>query len=174
METTFIDWLKYIKELKGKTISEEKKEIVDYLLYEFVRWYEEESREANDISTLKFSLLFFLVIGAKEAEDLLDDMFPELWAEPYGIIDKQVKAYVKRCGLINDKTTILEEPLSLRRDRRVLNALRFIKNTNSRLIMLSSWDLMEIVRDRYSWSKTMYEAKKKGEYTGIVPTELIK
>src|SRR6187402_1784349 len=81
-------------------MNKEKEDIVEYLLYKFSEWYTEETGKKDDnFHTLKFLNLFYLTIIAdinKHSENsLIDDIFTELWAEPYGVVDREVKAYLR-------------------------------------------------------------------------------
>ncbi len=180
LKMTFTDWLKYTRTNGSPQMRKEKKEVVDYLLYEFVNWFEEESsEEINDISTLKFSQLFFLVctigLDKDSKESLIDDLFTELWAEPYGVVDREVKSYIKYCGKINNRTTTIDDDYTpFCKDRRVKEALRALKKMNKDLITYNSWDLMMIVHSRYSWAQTMYIAKKLGKFSDTIPKDWIK
>lgn len=166
----FTDWFKH---LDKSNIDKRKKEAVDYLMYEFLRWFEAEKPDSeNDISLLKFTSLFFLVVS--EDESLLDDLFTEFWAEPYGAVEKDVKFYAKHCGRINNHSLTVEDRTTICVDKRLVMALGKLKAANKNLITYPSFDLLEVIRLRYSWARTYHRAREKGLYTEKIPTELIK
>lgn len=160
-------------------MNKEKEEIIEYLMCKFSEWHKEETgKEDDNFHTLKFTTLMYLTIISdinKHSENsLLDDVFTELWAEPYGVVDREVKAYLRASDKLEEGVIKRVNPDAVCNDERVLKSLEKIKKINSKLITYSSWDLMRIVQKTYAWIFYMNKARKKDEYSSLIPKEIIK
>jgi uncharacterized phage-associated protein len=146
---------------------EVKKQAFEYVLYNLVAWYKDaynSNNETNDISVLKaLKLLFFIsaVDTTNESTDtLLDDVFDNFVAMPYGHVESDIYSLIKRKRLqdsvsINNKgTTIISfdpETINENLRERIDGSIDKLKNINFNLIKYSSFDLVDLSHAWYSW-----------------------
>ena len=156
----------------------------DYFLYKATLLYKGE----NNIGVLKsLKLLFFTtVIDLNSDINLLDNVFDNFYAMPYGHIEYDIFNSLKT---LNGKLKINEinqysnkiyntdiEDLNL--DENIIKLiddnLNKLINEYPELIYLNSWKLIEINHRYFSWIKTYKEARLKNVYSSPIDNELIK
>lgn len=138
----------------------------EYVLHKLVEWYKianASSTETNDISVLKaLKLLFFIsaVDTTKDSnETLLDDVFQNFVAMPYGHVESEIYSIIKRRGLQgmdidNYKTVIKDfnpEIIDSNLRQRIDDSINKLKSINFNLIKYSSFNLVDLSHTWYSW-----------------------
>lgn len=148
----------------------------EYLLFKLVEWHKEVTgSDENDISVLKaLKLLFFVsAVGTtKDSEStLMDDLFQNFVAMPYGHVESEIYDYIKNGSLsnviIDNSTTIIKDSFDINNiDKeirsRIDEALFKLKSINKDLIKYSSFDLVDLSHSWYSWQFNYREARNKG------------
>ncbi|WDF63176.1 type II toxin-antitoxin system antitoxin SocA domain-containing protein [Flavobacterium sp. KACC 22763] len=163
-----------------------KIEAFEYLLSRLIDWKNQYSNN-NDLGILKVLKLTFFVSAAgtdqNSKETLLDDIFNNFVAMPYGHVESDVYKYIKNGLLsnvsINNNTSKLSESFNiLNYDSNVRNkidkSVQLLKEINPELINLSSFDLVDLSHSWYSWQKYFNEAKSKGKLSTVIPVDEIK
>lgn len=144
---------------------EAKVEAFEYVLYQLNNWYKVAypKSEDNDISVLKaLKLLFFIsaVDATKDKEHtLIDDVFTNFVAMPYGHVESDVYSIIKRNLLkkieINNFRTIVKDynasEVNPDIKSKIDNSVLKLQSINFDLIKYSSFDLVDISHAWYSW-----------------------
>lgn len=162
----------------------------EYTVYQLHNWYKEAygSTDQNDLSILKvLKLLFFVsAVGVdKNSQDtLIDEVFDNFVAMPYGHVESDVYSFIKNKHLQNvsldtSESTILNSSLILSSvdqivSEKINQSIKLLKEVNFDLIKLSSFELVELSHRWYSWQKNFKIAKSKGYFSTPIPKEEIK
>ena len=159
----------------------------EYLLSKLVEWNDNVTTKDNDISVLKaLKLLFFVsAVGTTKSSEgtLLDDVFSNFAAMPYGHVESDIYSIIRSGGLKgatvdNSKTTILESfnpALIASEDKiRIDKSIEALKVINPNLITKSAFDLVELSHSWYSWKYYFARAKKNSTLREFIPSEIIK
>ncbi|MEN2486338.1 hypothetical protein AAYQ05_00945 [Flavobacterium sp. B11] len=169
--------------------AEVKRQAFEYLLYKLVEWYKSAyaiSNDDNDISVLKaLKLLFFVsaVNATKDSNDtLLDDVFQNFVAMPYGHVESEVYSIIKKGDLqniiINNYRTEIRdfdpETVDAKLRQRIDDSVTKLKNTNFNLIKYSSFNLVDLSHSWYSWQYFYNKALKSFNKSFPIDKECIK
>lgn len=161
----------------------------EYLVSKLLDWYQESSssEKNNDLSILKVLKLTFFTsaVGTSSNTDssLLDEVFNNYVAMPYGHVESDVYTYIKTGALpnieINNRQTILNDnysfdTLDISTKNKIDNSVSLLKSINRDLINLSSFELVDLSHAWYSWQKFYSIAKSKGINSEPIPTDEIK
>jgi len=159
----------------------------EYLVSNLVSWHKEVSgKDKNDISVLKsLKLLFFVsAVGASKDSDhtLLDETFDSFVAMPYGHVESDVYNNIKADNhlniIVNNRNTVLKSPEKINvssQDKELIDkSLNCLKEINPNLIKLSSFDLVDLSHNWYSWQFYFKKAKLDGKDSHPIPTKAIK
>jgi uncharacterized phage-associated protein len=167
---------------------EQKALYFEYVLTRLLSWYEDSNVNAqNDFSILKsIKLLFFVSAagGNKERNRLIEEVFDNFVAMPYGHVESDVYDEIKiKNGRLsyfqidNNRTTITQQF-----DRSVLDqsitsniddAISFLQQANPNLVHLSPFDLFDLSHAWYSWQKYYAMAKQQGQRSIFIPGNVI-
>lgn len=165
-----------------------KIEAFEYLVSKFLEWYSEStSKESNDLSILKVLKLTFFTsaVGTnRDSKDtLLDNVFDNYVAMPYGHVESDIYSYIKNKNLINisidnrktDLSNIEEiNNLDSSLKKQIDSSVNLLKSINSDLIKLSSFELVDLSHTWYSWQKYYSIAKEYDRNSEFIPTDVIK
>ncbi|MFL0171638.1 hypothetical protein [Tenacibaculum maritimum] len=161
----------------------------EYLISKLIEWYNQSnSNRDNDLSVLKVLKLTFFVsaVGTdSNSEDtLLDNVFDNFVAMPYGHVESDMYTFMKRDVLpnfkITNRETTLKEDGSLSPTcdssikENIDNSISLLKTINKDLINLSSFDLVDLSHTWYTWQKFYSLAQSKGSNSESIPVEEIK
>lgn len=163
----------------------------EYAVKRFIEWEQEITfKEENHIGKLKaVKLIFFLsVVNKYEETTLLDEVFTNFRAQPYGHVEYDIfKAFIDKAKFssltftdtrceIHDKNAfrILRSSLEPRIAISIDKAIEALKKKNRRLITLTPFELVELSRCYYSWAKTYHKAKSENELNATIDKELMK
>jgi uncharacterized phage-associated protein len=159
----------------------------EYLLTQLVNWHSEATgKKNNDISVLKaLKLLFFVsAVNANKdsTHDLIDEVFDNFVAMPYGHVESDVYnaikgLEVKNVEITNREAKILHpERITLTKSHKDLidSAITSLKEVNPYLITLPSFDLVELSHNWYSWQYYYNKAKEEHKLSSEIPTKVIK
>lgn len=123
--------------------------------------------------------MYFIVVCERKKDKnswLLDKFFTELYAEPYGTMEREVKHYLhkhidKQRKIILKEVDYMDNMLV---KKEIDYQLDLLKSINKDMINYLSFDLIETNHTHYSWQVCYKIAKKKGTFTSKVIPELIK
>lgn len=165
---------------------EKKKIAVNYFIKKLLEWG--KYKENNDLSTLKVLKLLFFCSAVDSKKDknsiLLDDVFNNFFAMPYGHVESEVYNFIKRNELvyiINNKKAEIKEGVYLNFDN--LNtevkscldsSIESLKKINSNLINMNSFELVELSHNWFSWKYYYGVARDKNSYSEKIPSDIIK
>ncbi|CAA0143766.1 conserved hypothetical protein [Tenacibaculum maritimum] len=165
-----------------------KIQVFEYLVFRLLEWYNESSSgKGNDLSVLKVLKLTFFIsaVGTNRDSDntLLDNVFDNYVAMPYGHVESDIYTFIKSNKLVNTsinnrETNILDSMLigdfdsSLR--KQIDNSVSLLKSINYDLINLSSFELVDLSHTWYSWQKYYSIAKECQKNSEPIPTDVIK
>lgn len=136
----------------------------------------------NKLKLLK--LLFFASVLKVDEQYLLDDIFDNFYAMPYGPVESDVYNNLSNIAnyIIENKNLTLKDsadfayqnkdkdPLYSRIDRCV-NALY---DKNKALFNMPTFDLVELTHKADSWRIVFAEAQRMGKYSLHMPNDIIK
>lgn len=165
----------------------EKIPYVEYFTKLLVEWHQRKSKNSvNDLSILKvLKLLFFAsaVNTKSESENtLLDNVFDNFYAMPYGHVESDVYEIIKNNQLqnveiTNNNSTVLNQyfevpsnPFKNDIEKGVID----LEKSNPNIILASSFELVELSHAWYSWLYNYSEAKKSGVNSRKIPIDQIK
>jgi uncharacterized phage-associated protein len=165
----------------------EKNQAFEYYVVKLLEWYNEASGSNgnNDLSTLKvLKLLFFgSAINAEEgsAETLLDQPFNTFYAMPYGHVESEIYDSIRRKEFhnltINNSRSSIDLNLVFP-DGEIKNKINIsiqnLKDANSKLILMTPFELVELSHRWYSWQFYFNKAQKNGSYSELIPIQMIK
>ncbi|WP_417363661.1 type II toxin-antitoxin system antitoxin SocA domain-containing protein [Galbibacter sp.] len=159
----------------------------EYLLFKLVIWHKEvTNEEQNDISVLKALKLLFFVSAAntdESGETLLDTVFNEFVAMPYGHVESDVYENIKNrlhSNIIIDRrsTTIIDtfsdENLDKEIRSKIDSNIQALKENNNKIIKYSSFELVDLSHTWYSWKYYFSKAKESNINSHIIPLSVIK
>lgn len=162
----------------------------EYLISKLLEWQSSQSNleKNNDLSILKVLKLTFFVsaVGTKSdtQNSLLDGVFDNYVAMPYGHVESDIYSYIKNNLLthyqINNRETIQKklytpetlDDLFIKIE--IDNAVSLLKKINNNLIKMSSFDLVDLSHTWYSWQKYFSIAQEKGVNSINIPIQEIK
>jgi hypothetical protein len=162
-------------------VNKDKNQSIQYTLYKLREWWKEENPDKSDnIQLLKYLLLLYFIIVCERKKDkksiLLDKVFTELYAQPYGTIEIEVKKYLhqridKQQKIILPEITNMDNILI---KKEIDYQVDLLKSINKDIINYLSFDLINLIRTHYSWVFYYKKAEKKGLFSGKVAIEMIK
>lgn len=165
----------------GLWINKDKKQAVQYILYKLREWWKEENNnKKDDIGLLKYLLLLYFITVCERKKGnyslLLDEIFTELYAQPFGSIEIEVKAYIGHY-IDRNKDIILSEVTTI--DNKLLKQeidcqISILKSINKKMISYYSYDLIEVVRSHYSWVLYYRKAEEEKTFSKKIQPEIIK
>lgn len=134
----------------------------------------------NKLKLLK--LLFFVSAKNVNEKYLLDDIFDNFYAMPYGPVESDVYDY------INDTPNYIigTNDISLRTGKlsypdldcdicaRIDNSVIAVNETNPNLFRMDTFDLVELSHKSDSWRIAFAEAQRQGKFSIQMPKEVIK
>ncbi len=169
---------------------EERRKIqaFEYLVYKLLEWYSSCSeRENNDLSILKVLKLLFFSSAINTKKDtrsvLLDNTFDSFYAMPYGHVESDVYNFIKRQELQFYTITKIETQkkkdfdffdLNLEVKNEIDKSIKSLKEKNENLILMDSFELVELSHTWFSWKYCYDLARKKGVFSEKIPAEIIK
>lgn len=167
---------------------ENKIDAFEYLVYQLQLWHSKESdSNQNDLSVLKVLKLLFFVSAVDTKQDskntLLDNVFDNFVAMPYGHVESDVYRHIKQkshanininntCSIIKDSFNVENIDADIRSS--IDNSLIKIKKINPNIIKYSSFDLVDLSHEWYSWQYFYNEAVSEGVFSKAIPVEEIK
>lgn len=167
----------------------------EYVVKGLLRWYTEitGNQAQNDLSTLKALKLLFFVSAARSRSNapnpLLDDVFNEYVAMPYGHVESEIYSQLVQRGgqlkyyIIDNRKTVLRPDVNIEElDNEVMGAykteidssIEFLKKINPGLILLPPFSLVDLSHTWYSWKKYYTLARAEANNSKSIPTEEIK
>lgn len=165
---------------------EQKLPYLEYFTSLMIDWYRESTgSNQNDLSTLKILKLLFFTSAVKanknSNDSLLDKVFTNFSAMPYGHVESDVYDLIKQNELQNvsidrhkslivPDSTFIDDQLS----KEILESVNTLKGINKDLIKASSFDLVDLSHTWYSWQFYYSEAKKINVYSYPIPIQAIK
>ena len=159
----------------------------EYLVSKLLEWYNDSSsNNGNDLSILKVLKLTFFTSAVGTNKDsnntLLDTVFNNYVAMPYGHVESDIYRFIKTNRLVNIRidnrqTVLLNDTLdnlesSLKKE--IDNSISLLKSINFDLINLSSFELVDLSHTWYSWQKYYSIAKEHHRNSESIPTDVIK
>lgn len=171
------------------TTTVEKNVAFEYYVIKLHKWYSEVCPEAttNDLSVLKIlKLLFFgTAISSEQSESLLDTVFSNFCAMPFGHVESDIYKLIKlgtnfKHFSLSNSTLILNQEYI---DHQLIGeaykdkidyAINKLVTTNTNLIKMSSSDLVNLSHEWYSWKFYFSKARRSGLYSAPIPIEIIK
>lgn len=134
----------------------------------------------NKLKLLK--LLFFVSAIKVDERYLLDDIFDNFYAMPYGPVESDIYDNLSELPnyIINNnsvslkKTANLSYPNRNRLHDRIDQCINAVYEVNSKLFMMPTFDLVELSHKAESWKIVFTEAQRRGKYSLYMPNELIK
>lgn len=164
-----------------------KNQAFEYYVIKLLEWYNEVSsnNKSNDLSTLKvLKLLFFgAAMSAKEkmSETLLDSPFNTFYAMPYGHVESEIYASIKRREFtnldINNSGSNIDLNLNYPEGdikNKIDKSIQNLKEANPKLILMTPFELVELSHRWYSWQFYFNKAKQNGSYSELIPAQMIK
>lgn len=160
----------------------------EYLLSKLLEWNSKCYLTGdNDLSILKVLKLTFFVSAVGTNKDsqnsLLDSVFNNFVAMPYGHVESDIYSFIKANRLpnftINNSQTIKihnvdYKDLDYTIKSKIDKSVAMLQDINSGLIKLSSFDLVDLSHNWYSWQKYFSEAQSRGINSLPIPTYEIK
>ncbi len=169
---------------------EEKLKYFDYFLFKLLEHYSKENKNTNnnDFSVLKsMKLLFFVTaIDTSNPLNLLDNVFDNFCAMPYGHVESDVYDQIKRSkGILNLNIIDSQKTEQKTFDISLLNLeLKYTdlidKNINKlvqnypNLIKLKAFQLVDLSHKWYSWIQAISDAQKEQSWSKLIDREMIK
>ncbi len=134
----------------------------------------------NKLKLLK--LLFFVSAKNVSGEYLLDDIFDNFYAMPYGPVESDVYNHINETPnyLIGTSDIALRTGkllcLDLDRDicARIDNSVIAVNEINPKLFRMDTFDLVELSHKSDSWRIAFAEAQRQGKFSIQMPKEVIK
>jgi uncharacterized phage-associated protein len=174
--------------------SREKLLYFEYTIKSLLRWYEELGLQGdqNNFSVLKSLKLLFFVSAAKSESSkkslLLEDVFDEFYALPYGHVESSVYKEIKvldgnlnyyqinnsRVSCLDNADLKVFEDLNTEITEEIDASIQYLKDTNKYLVRMSPFDLVNLSHAWYSWQKYYQLAKDSGSLSSKIPFEIIK
>ncbi len=161
---------------------------LEYFTILLIEWHKDIiGSEKNDLSTLKVLKLLFFTSAVNTTRNsqhsLLDKVFDNFVAMPYGHVESDAYALIRQNNLINvkiDKSSseiINNDKLSyesLEYSGLLKKSLADLKEINPNLIKASSFDLVDLSHSWYSWQLYYSKARKADLYSMPIPINEIK
>lgn len=160
----------------------------EYLVSKFLEWHKESSYQgSNDLSILKVLKLTFFASAVGTNRDskntLLDNVFNNYVAMPYGHVESDIYSFIKSKQLvnlsINNRKTDLANIENIKKldsslREQIDNSVELLRSINFDLINLSSFELVDLSHTWYSWQKYYSIAKENNKNSESIPTDVIK
>lgn len=163
----------------------------EYLLYQFMLWYEDDqkitdsshSKFLSEFSRLKVLKLLFLVAAIQDDQknDLLS-VFDKFYAMQHGPVESDIyNAMVKddfTFFRFKDRKTTFKPDSTFNFDSIEKNnldrAVDLLKEKNPKIVSYSAMDLVEITHKWISWKSSYMVAQMLGKGSQLMPSNLIK
>lgn len=165
---------------------EVKSNAFEYFVNKLIIWQNGKYTNENDIGILKAIKLLFLastINATKDSTDsLLDGVFNNFYAMPFGHVESDVYNAIKsrngfsNLSINNLNSTISGESIDIDKEisSKIDLAIEKLKEKNSNLINLTSFELVEISHKWYSWKYFFNKARNSNTYSISIPTSFIK
>ena len=166
---------------------DEKIPYVEYFTKLLVEWHQRKSdNEPNDLSILKVLKLLFFASAVNTKSDsentLLDDVFDNFYAMPYGHVESDVydiirSGHLQNVEINNSHSNVLNPEIQLPSEEfknEVKRGILNLEKSNPNIILASSFKLVELSHSWYSWQYNYSLAKKEGLNSRRIPIEQIK
>lgn len=174
--------------------SEEKILYFEYTINKLLEWYinlgHEESK--NNFSVLKSLKLLFFVSAAKaelgKRSLLLEDVFTDFYALPYGHVESSVYDEIKITGgelkyfkITNvglqrkaavDGEAFIELDADIKSE--IDTSIQYLESKNKYIVTMFPFDLVNLSHAWYSWQKYFKIAKESNVLRMKIPVESIK
>jgi len=175
MEKTFIQWIEHIN--TGRSI---KLKQFEYIANQIYQWYSiDVDGNKNDLGKMKMHKLFIFLISSSE---YLLNKFNNIEGTAFGRYEDDIFQYMKKfdsydyISITKDHTEILPksklhllyEEVSVEFKIEVEKAFRILKTRNSKIILLPTFDLIDIDRYHYSAKKAYDYAKSNNKSSSTV------
>jgi uncharacterized phage-associated protein len=165
----------------------DKNQAFEYYVVKLLEWYNETAGNngSNDLSTLKvLKLLFFgSAISAEETaeETLLDRPFNTFYAMPYGHVESEIYDSIRRKEFhnlnINNSSSSIDLHLVFpdgEIKNKIDSSIQKLKKANSKLILMTPFELVELSHRWYSWQFYFNKAQRNGSYSELISNQMIK
>jgi len=167
---------------------DQKARYFEYVLKALLDWYAEKAgNDTNDFNILKsIKLLFFVSAagGNKEENQLIEQVFDNFVAMPYGHVESDVydeiklnQGHLEFFQIDNNRTRTHQTFHSHDLDPLITNqidrAVNFLFVANPGLVHMSSFDLVNLSHAWYSWQKYYALAVQQGQRSIAIPAEVI-
>lgn len=171
-------------EIQNKEI---KKNAFEYFLYKVLN--EGNALDTNDFSLLKVMKLLFFTSAVsfyehKKGDSLLDNVFNNFKALPFGHVETDIYSFLKnkelqnlsvdnKCSTISNKSSIVDsinDELKLKIDR----SIEILLEINENIFSMSAFDLVELSHKWYSWQHYYSIARDNERYSEDIPLNVIK
>lgn len=167
---------------------EQKIPYLEYLTILLLKWHNEiTGSNSNDLSTLKVLKLLFFVSAVnttrKSDNSILDKVFNNFVAMPYGHVESDVYSLIKNDEIENvkidkDSSQIINDNILhyelLEYSNLIKKSLEDLKEINPNLIKASSFDLVDLSHSWYSWQLYYSKAREENVYSKPIPVIAIK
>lgn len=136
----------------------------------------------NKLKLLK--LLFFVSVLKVDDKYLLDDIFDNFYAMPYGPVESDVYDNISNLTnyIVGDRDISLKENADFTYPQKASDALysridkcvNALYDRNQALFNMPTFDLVELTHKADSWRIVFAEAQRRGKYSLHMPKEIIK
>lgn len=166
-----------------------KVQYFEYIIFKLFNWSKERYLgQLNDFSVLKTMKLLFFVTAAKASKEeaiLLDEVFDNFYAMPFGPVESDVYDIVrKKHGLLefyqidNISTSQVSEPdfsnLNKRYTSAIDSSVELLLSSYPDLFDLGAFELVDLSHMWRSWKVTFKEAQNTGRLSKYIENDLIK
>lgn len=137
-----------------------------------------------NLNKLKLLKLLFLVSTIKEKDKyLLDDVFDNFYAMPYGPVESDIYDNLESLpnyrfinNTINVKTnaSFKYSNIDFDKQERIKQSIKKLHELNFAIFSMSAFELVELTHKSESWQIIYSEANRKGRLSLKMPNELIK
>lgn len=136
----------------------------------------------NKLKLLK--LLFFVSVLKVDERYLLDDIFDNFYAMPYGPVESDVYNNISTLTnyIVGNENICLKENADFSYPNktndqlysRIDNCINALYDKNPSLFSMPTFDLVELTHKADSWRIVFAEAQRRGKYSLRMPKEIIK
>lgn len=136
----------------------------------------------NKLKLLK--LLFFVSVLKVDGKYLLDDIFDNFYAMPYGPVESDVYDNISALEnyIVGNRDIRLREVVDFTYPKkahdllysRIDKCVKALYDKNNALFNMPTFDLVELTHKADSWRIVFAEAQRRGKYSLHMPKEIIK
>jgi hypothetical protein len=166
----------------------------EYTIKKLIEWYVSLGKDevTNNFSVLKSLKLLFFVSAARaeplKKSILLEDVFDEYYAMPYGHVESSIYHDIKtKNGILNYYKIDNAKTIKLINSNEAIfdnldpdikdeidASINYLKSRNSQLVKWPPFDLVNLSHAWYSWQKYYHMAKEYGVQSNKIPYNIIK